>query len=134
MELASREALIQRIHQEVHTILTEGDHVTLQGLPRQTLLESLENELRFLGLYSHSDTEAPRIIHAILDQYLDQWRAEYLPGPPAPITIAISVVRSPLVQIAASSSSGIPRTATTHYIGFIPAIESTYSQSSSRPA
>jgi len=66
MEPGSREVLMQRIHQEVRTILTEGDCVTLQGLPRQALLESLENELRFLGLYSHSDTETPCVMGVTL--------------------------------------------------------------------
>jgi hypothetical protein len=129
MEPGSREALVQRIHQEVRTILTEGDRVTLHSLPRQALLESLENELRFLGLYSHSDTETPCVIHTILDHYLDQWRATYLVEPPT-----IIIAQSPFIQIAASSSLGIPRTATTHYISFTHGIESTHSHGSSRPA
>jgi hypothetical protein len=130
MEPGSRDALVQRIHQEVHTILTEGDHGMLQDLPRQALLASIENELRFLGLYNHSDTEMPRMIHVILEEYLDEWRAAYLIEPPTTITIA----GSPFIQIAASSSLGIPRSATTHYISFTHGIESTHSQGSSRPA
>ena len=130
MEPSSIDALVQRMHQEVHTILTEGDHGMLQGLPRQALLASIENELRFLGFYNHSDTETPRMIHAILDQYLDEWQAAYLAEPPTTVTI----VGSPFIQIAASFSFGIPRSATTHYISFTHGIESTHSQGSARPA
>jgi hypothetical protein len=128
MEPGSRDALVQRIHQEVHTILTEGDQGMLQGLPRQALLVSIENEIRFLGLYNHSDNETPRMIHAILDEYLDEWRAAYRVQPPTTITIA----GSPFIQIAASSSLGIPRSATTHYISFTHGIESTHSLAETR--
>jgi hypothetical protein len=121
---------MQRVHQEVHTILTEGDHKMLQGLPRQTLLASIENELRFLGLYNQSDTEMPQIIQAILDQYLDEWRAAYLVAPLTMVTIA----ESPFIQRAASFSLGILRSASTHYISFTHGIESTHSQGSARPA
>jgi hypothetical protein len=44
MEPGLRDALVQHIHQEVHTILTEGDHRMLQSLPRQELLASIELE------------------------------------------------------------------------------------------
>jgi len=40
-------------------------------------LKKKENELRFLGFYSHGDSETPVAIHARLEQHLDQWRTDY---------------------------------------------------------
>ena len=77
MDLLTRKDLEKHIWKEVQIILTEGDRTYLQGLPRAALVEALENELRFLGLYAHSDTEAPAVIHALLEQHIDQWRKDY---------------------------------------------------------
>ena len=65
------------IEENVQIILTEGDRLYLQGLSRTDLVDALENELRFLGLYAHSDTETPAAIHALVDQRIDQWRRDY---------------------------------------------------------
>ena len=78
MDLLTRKHLEERIFGEVQTILLDGDCTYLQGLSRAALLEAMENELRFLGLYAHSDAETPIMIHAILEQYLDLWRMRYL--------------------------------------------------------
>jgi hypothetical protein len=49
----------------------------LQGLSRLAFIEALENELRFLGLYSHGDQETPAVIHALVEEHIDQWRMHY---------------------------------------------------------
>jgi hypothetical protein len=72
-----RKELEERVFAEVQTILTEGDRPYLQELSRAALLEALENELRFLGLYVHGDSETPAVIHTLLERYLDQWRIDY---------------------------------------------------------
>jgi len=72
-----RKELEERVFAEVQTILTEGDRPYLQELSRAALLEALENELRFLGLYVHGDRETPVAIHTLLEQHLDQWRTDY---------------------------------------------------------
>lgn len=78
MDPLTRKDLEKRIWKEVQIILTEGDRPYLRGLPRTTLVEALENELRFLGLYAHSDTETSAVIHTFLEQHIDQWRKDYL--------------------------------------------------------
>jgi hypothetical protein len=77
MDPLKRKELEERVYAEVQTILTEGDRPYLQELPRAALLEALENELRFLGLYIHGDSETPAVIHTLLEQHLDQWRIDY---------------------------------------------------------
>jgi hypothetical protein len=72
-----RKELEERVFEEVQIILIEGDRPYLQELSRAALLEALENELRFLGLYVHSDSETPAVIHALLEQHLDQWQIDY---------------------------------------------------------
>ena len=78
MDPLARKHLEERIFEEVQTLLMEGDRTYLQGLSCATLLEAMENELRFLGLYAHSDVETPTMIHALLEQHLDWWRMRYL--------------------------------------------------------
>jgi hypothetical protein len=78
MDTSARKRLEERVAQEVETMLTEGDRASLQGLSRGILLEALENELRFLGFYSHDDRETPVAIHEILEKHLDQWCEGYL--------------------------------------------------------
>ena len=77
MDPLKRKELEERVLEEVQTILTEGDRPYLQGLSCAALLEALENELRFLGLYVHGDSETPAVIHTLLEQHLDQWRTDY---------------------------------------------------------
>ena len=69
--------LEERVCEEVQTIWTEGNRPYLLGLSHAALLEALETELRFLGLYVHGDSETPAAIHTLLEQHLDQWRTEY---------------------------------------------------------
>jgi hypothetical protein len=78
MDPLKRKELEERVFAEVQTILTEGDRPYLQELSRAALLEALENELRFLGLYVHGDSETPAVIHTFLERYLDQWRIDYI--------------------------------------------------------
>jgi hypothetical protein len=77
MNPRQKKELEERVFEEVQTILTEGDRPYLQTLSRAALLEVLENELRFLGLYVHGDSETPAVIHSLLEQHLDQWRTDY---------------------------------------------------------
>ena len=77
MDPLKRKELEERVFEEVQTILTDGDRPYLQELSRAALLEALENELRFLGLYVHGDSETPAAIHTLLEQHLDQWRTDY---------------------------------------------------------
>lgn len=78
MELFAKKHLEERLFEEVTTMLSEGDLDYLRSLSRTALGEVIENELRFLGLYAYGDQEAPMVIHALVEQYLDQWRAQYL--------------------------------------------------------
>ena len=73
MDTVERQALEERVKKEVHVMLTEGDQAYLEGLSRDALLEALENELRFLGLYAYEDQESPIVIRDFLRQNLDEW-------------------------------------------------------------
>jgi hypothetical protein len=70
--------LEERVFQEVHTVLTEGDLDYLKGLSREGLFELLDTELKFMGLYKLSNLEAPGIITKILHENIDNWRESYL--------------------------------------------------------
>ena len=131
MDPLKRKNLEERLFEEVQTMLIEGDRPYLLGLSRTALLEALETELQFLGLYAHSDKETPAAIHTILEQHLDQWRTYYIEQKkdaisseqqPTPAT-RVQMTASPLVQITTSSASGIPMTEVTRYIGFMPPME-----------
>ena len=74
MDTVERQALEERVKREVHVMLTEGDQAYLEGLSRDALLEALENELRFLGLYAYEDQESPIVIRDFLRRNLDEWR------------------------------------------------------------
>ena len=78
MELFAKKHLEKRLFEEVATVLSEGDLDSLRSLSRAALGEVLENELRFLGLYAYGDQEALMVIHGLVEQHLDQWRAQYL--------------------------------------------------------
>jgi len=112
MDPLTRKHLEERIFEEVQTMLTVGDRSYLQGLSRAALLEAMENEFRFLGLYAHSDTETPTMLHAILEQHIDLWRMHYLSQQDSsissaqPPTPAIPVeITSPFVQKIVSAGS-----------------------------
>ena len=73
MDTLARKALEERVGREARELLKGGDQAYLSGLSRVGLLEALETELRFLGLYSHEDQETPAVIRDILRQKLDEW-------------------------------------------------------------
>lgn len=73
MDTLARKALEERVAREARDLLKGGDRAYLSGLSRAGLLEALETELRFLGLYSYEDQETPLIIRDILRQKLDAW-------------------------------------------------------------
>lgn len=81
MDPAAITQIKTRIEQEVEMMLREGDRVYLQELSRSGLLEAVENELRFLGLYAYKDLETPVVIKRILEEYLDIWCQLYLWSP-----------------------------------------------------
>jgi len=78
MEPSAKKHLEERLCEEVVTMLSEGDLDYLRSLSRAELAEVIENELRFLGLYAYGDEAAPMVIHSLVEQHLDQWRAQYL--------------------------------------------------------
>jgi hypothetical protein len=77
MDVLATKRLEERVHEKVDMVLTEGDQDYLRGLCRDALLEVLETELRFLGLYRHNDRESPALIHALLEENIDMWREYY---------------------------------------------------------
>jgi hypothetical protein len=110
MDPQTRQQLEERVRQEVALMLTEGMQPYLQSLSHLALVEVLENELRFLGLYAHSDTEAPAIIHALLERELDEWCHTYL--------VPHERDTGSLTQLNASRASGVARSQETYYMGF----------------
>ena len=106
MERQSRKRrLEEHIIEEVHTIFTEGEPTYLRTLSRDALLEVLESELRFLGLYPHDDQEAPEIIRSFLEHHIDQWIENHI--------------------LQKSSTTGIPLVkATQYYSDFLVPLES----------
>jgi len=121
MDALTRKYLEERIFKEVQTMLMEGDRTYLQGLSRTALLEAMENELRFLGLYAHSDAETPTMIHTILEQHLDLWRMRYLsqqdstissaqpPTPAIPVEIASPWVQKIMSTVSSFQIAQVPR-------------------------
>lgn len=77
MDSLERKQLEERLFGEVQKLLAIGDQNYIQGLSRTALLEALENELRFLGLYAHTDRETPEVIRTILEQNLGHWLEYY---------------------------------------------------------
>ena len=73
MELHKVQQLERRITEAVDSILAEGDQIYLRGLTRDALFAALETEIQFLGLYQHSNKEAPKILHEHIDRHLDDW-------------------------------------------------------------
>jgi hypothetical protein len=98
MDPGTRIQLKACIRQEVETMLTEGDRVYLQGLSPSALLEAVENELCFLGLYAHEDHETPVVIHRILEEHLDAWCQLYLWSP------KVEIDASPFIQESQSEA------------------------------
>lgn len=73
MDTAKIQALEERVIREVHIMLAEGDEAFLVGLSRDALIEALEDELRFLGLYAYEDQESSTVIRDLLRKNLDKW-------------------------------------------------------------
>jgi len=117
MDPLARKCLEDRVLAEVQTLLTEGDHVYFQHLSPTDFLEALENELRFLGFYTHSDRETPVVIRAILEQHVDQWRA-YIREQQEP-AVPVQIAASPWIQTTNSAATGLLMTKATQYIGFM---------------
>jgi hypothetical protein len=92
MDPGTRTQLKAHIEREVETMLTEGDRIYLQGLSPSALLEAVESELHFLGLYTHEDHETPAVIHRILEEHLDAWCQLYLWSP------KVEIDTSPFIQ------------------------------------
>ena len=69
----ARKALEERVARAARDLLKGGDQAYLSGLSHAGLLEALETELRFLGLYAYEDQETPVMIWDILRQNLDAW-------------------------------------------------------------
>jgi hypothetical protein len=61
------------ITEAMQMLLAEGDQEYLGGLTADALLEALENELRFLGLYRYDDTAAQALVQAYLARHLAHW-------------------------------------------------------------
>jgi hypothetical protein len=78
MNLLEVKQLEERITGEVQTVLTEGDLDYLKGLSRSALLELLESEIMFLGVYPIDNREAPVVVNRVLEENLDYWREIYL--------------------------------------------------------
>ena len=78
MDALERKRLEERIFEEVKTMLEEGDITYLMKFDRAGLMEALEHELGFLGLYHRDDRETPLLIHKLLEESLDQWYGDYL--------------------------------------------------------
>ena len=112
MDSAVKRRLEERIVEEMQTMLTEGDRPHLRELSRDALLETIETELKFLGLYSHDDQETPAMIHMILLERFDQLCEEYLYGP------TVQLHESPFIQIPCSTEAGFSKTSLPLYVGF----------------
>ncbi len=135
MEPLTRQQLETRIFEAIQTILTEGDQSYLQGLSQADLLEALENELRFLGLYAHSDTETPVVIRTILERHIAQWAQDPASREQQDIPEShIAIDASPFAHIRASATAGILRTRVVPYISFTSPAQEPHMQISPNPA
>ena len=72
--MPTRKELEERVEREVRIMLAEGDQTYLNGLSDEALLEALESELYFLGLYPDEDHETPEIIRDLLRRRFEEWR------------------------------------------------------------
>ena len=131
MNLLARQHLEERLFEAVQLLLQVGDHPYLQKLSPTAFLEATENELRFLGFSSQDDSEIPQVIHAILEENLNQWRAAYVTQQDdafsrtqslAPET-KVQIPSLPWIQTTTSMASVLLMTKTTRNIGFLLPIE-----------
>jgi hypothetical protein len=136
MEPLRGDTLKQRLLEAVEQLVYVGDPTYMQGLSRSAFIEALAWELRFLGLYAHDDPETPLVIHALLEQHIDEWcpmYAEAWADDPWRIPEqTIHVIPSYFLQVISSACVGIPRTPQTHHYGFYPHLDRTQVQTSQR--
>ena len=109
MDSAAKTQIKAQIEQEVETMLTEGDRVYLLGLSRRDLLEAVENELCFLGLYANEDYETPVVIHELLEEYLDAWCQLYLWSPKVDIDASPFIIQETQSAGVKLLSANMPR-------------------------
>ena len=95
--------LKDRIAEDVKMILTEGDQDYLRCLPRIELIDVLERELRFFGVYTLNDRGTTEVVHAFLENNLDEWCTDYLYVP------KVEIQESEFCILQTSSGSHITR-------------------------
>ena len=78
MNVLEVKQLEDRVAEKVYIVLTEGNIDYLKGLSRTALFELLETELKFLGLYTLSNREAPAVITRVIADNIDHWREHLL--------------------------------------------------------
>ena len=78
MEKSRKNQLISLVELEVRMIMRDGDRAYLKSLECSDLIDVLESELRFMGLYPHSDQETPKLIREILEEQIEQLCEKYL--------------------------------------------------------
>jgi hypothetical protein len=123
MDALERQQLQERTFEEVRRMLEEGDINYLIGFNRAGLMGALEDELRFLGLYYRDDQESPALIHALLEEHLDELYDRYL-RPRVPETqqnpeTVVQFERAPWV-IFFTAGAGALRDEGTQYHDFRP--------------
>jgi hypothetical protein len=116
MDASERRPLEDRIIEEVKMMLTEGDIHYLMGKDRAGLMEALEHECRFLGLYHRDDWESLSLIHKLLEENIDQWYESYLKPR---LEEKAQRASSPWIQETSSAGTGIALSQATKYIGFM---------------
>jgi hypothetical protein len=73
MDLLVKRELEESVAQKTQFILENGDEDYLFNLSFPNLIEALEGELLFLGLYPYGDHETAQAIHEILVENLPNW-------------------------------------------------------------
>jgi len=134
VEPLTRQQLETRILEAIQTVLAEGDQSYLQGLSQTDLFEALENEMRFRGLYAHSDTETPIVIRTILERHIAQWVQDLASRTKQAIPAShIEIEASPFARLRATASAGILRTKVALYISFTSPAQDPHMQISPNP-
>ena len=77
MDPGTRKRLTTTILASVPKLFAVADPTYLPALSRGVLVAALENELRFLGLYSYDDNATRAEIQTIVEQHVDHWRQVY---------------------------------------------------------
>ena len=125
MELLARQQLETRIHEEIRTIFTnsrvsKGNRSYLQELSQSELLETLENELRFVGLYTYGDIEISVVVKSILEEYIEQWIQKFLSNEQQDVSESqIEIEASPFMHVSTNGPVGIQPKNSVQYINFL---------------